>query len=243
VKRRFWISGKDERRRSWLTWLAFPGLIAAYAYGALVLVPRVDAGAIDASIAPAAEQSAVLADIGQIPQEQASSDFGKTDENVVDPLVDAPNSSERAEAVPSAESVQIAAESGEPGPDPCIAAMDAALSNARIEFLSSSVEIVPASRNVISVLAALAHACPGQIVIAGHSDNLGPEDANLQISLARAESVANTFTEFGLDPSRISVQGLGSAQPIADNNTRVGRARNRRIEMFLLTDDSSVSGE
>ena len=121
--------------------------------------------------------------------------------------------------------------------------MDAALSNARIEFLSSSVEIVPASRNVISVLAALAHACPGQIVIAGHSDNLGPEDANLQISLARAESVANTFAEFGLDPNRLSVRGFGSAQPIADNNTRAGRARNRRIEMFLLTDDASFSGE
>jgi OOP family OmpA-OmpF porin len=112
--------------------------------------------------------------------------------------------------------------------------MTAALSNARIEFLSSSVEIVPASRNVISVLAALAHACPGRIQIAGHSDNLGPEEANEQISVARAESVASAFIEFGLEPERLTVVGFGSTVPIADNSTRAGRARNRRIEMSLV---------
>jgi len=122
--------------------------------------------------------------------------------------------------------------------DYCHDAMVAALGNAHIEFLSASAEIVPASRNVVSVLAALAHTCPGRIVVDGHSDNLGPENINEQISLERAQSVVAAFVEFGIEPQRLEARGFGSSRPIADNATAAGRARNRRIEMSLVEQTS-----
>jgi outer membrane protein OmpA-like peptidoglycan-associated protein len=115
--------------------------------------------------------------------------------------------------------------------------MVAALSNARIEFLSASAEIIPASRNVVSVLAALAHTCPGRIVVDGHSDNLGPERINEQISLDRAQAVVDAFVEFGIEPRRLQARSFGSSRPVADNTTAAGRARNRRIEMSLVEDE------
>jgi outer membrane protein OmpA-like peptidoglycan-associated protein len=132
----------------------------------------------------------------------------------------------------------------EPAEDYCHDAMVAALGNARIEFLSASAEIIPASRNVVSVLAALAHTCPGRIVIDGHSDNLGPERINEQISLDRAQAVVDAFAEFGIEPRRLQARGFGSSRPIADNTTAAGRARNRRIEMSLVEDEPpSQTGE
>jgi OOP family OmpA-OmpF porin len=215
VKRRYWIRGKDRARRNWLVWLALPVLAAAFVYGALIALPRVET---DAALVP------VSAD--RVP-------------------VSEPEPESEPEPLPAAETLAQTrpAMETEPRSGACAAAMTAALANARIEFLSSSVEIVPASRNVISVLAALAHACPGRIEIAGHSDNLGPESANQEISAARARSVAGAFIDFGLEPQRLSVRGFGSSQPVADNATREGRARNRRIEMTLLDDPSAGSGE
>lgn len=219
MKRRYWIRGRDRARRNWLVWLAVPGLIAAYMYGALMLVPQVEPDALaPQEVAEVRRSSSV---------ESAAVDAIVVDRDLGEP----PRSSTAETDVLPASDVLPEAESE---PDACVAAMAAALSNARIEFLSSSAEIVPASRNVISVLAALAHACSGRIQIAGHSDNLGPEVINQQISLARAESVASAFIEFGVEPDRLTLLGLGSTQPVADNTTREGRARNRRIEMSLV---------
>jgi len=130
-----------------------------------------------------------------------------------------------------------------PQPDPCDGAMTAALTNARIEFRSASSEILPASRNVMSVLAALAHVCAGDIVIAGHSDNLGPEVVNRQISRERAQAVAAAFAAFGIAPQRLHSSGFGSSRPVADNATQAGRARNRRIEMSFIAEETAKPPE
>ena len=120
-----------------------------------------------------------------------------------------------------------------PRPDGCEAAMSAALASATIEFRSASAQLLPASLRVIEVLAALAHACPGAIVIAGHSDDLGPENFNLSISEERAAAVEQAFMDFGIDAERLTATGYGSSRPVAENTSVVGRARNRRIEMTL----------
>ena len=67
--------------------------------------------------------------------------------------------------------------------------------------------------------------------IDGHTDSVGSDKLNLKLSLARAESVRNyIITKFGIDGSRLSAKGYGSAKPIASNKNAAGKARNRRTE-------------
>jgi len=76
---------------------------------------------------------------------------------------------------------------------------------------------------------------PGrEIVIEGHTDWTGPEEYNMQLSEQRARAVMDYMVENGIDTSRLSTVGYGETQPIAPNDTRDGRARNRRVEMKVL---------
>ncbi|MCL6248894.1 MULTISPECIES: outer membrane protein Omp38 [Acinetobacter] len=66
--------------------------------------------------------------------------------------------------------------------------------------------------------------------IEGHTDNTGPRALNERLSLARANSVKSSLVnEYNVDPARLSTQGFAWDQPIADNNTKEGRAMNRRV--------------
>jgi OOP family OmpA-OmpF porin len=66
-------------------------------------------------------------------------------------------------------------------------------------------------------------------VVSGYSDNLGSEEANLEISRRRAEAAKEYLvTRHGIDPARISTEGRGSADAAYDNSTAEGRAKNRR---------------
>ena len=67
--------------------------------------------------------------------------------------------------------------------------------------------------------------------IVGYSDNVGSEDGNIKMSQMRAESVLNYFVSRGIPKVRFEVSGMGSKNPIADNNTPEGRAKNRRVEI------------
>ena len=66
--------------------------------------------------------------------------------------------------------------------------------------------------------------------IEGHTDNTGPRKLNERLSLARANSVKSALvSEYNIDASRLAAQGFAWDQPIADNNTKEGRAMNRRV--------------
>lgn len=66
--------------------------------------------------------------------------------------------------------------------------------------------------------------------IAGHTDNVGSDQANLALSQKRAQSVVDFLISEGIDPKRLKAQGYGESQPKADNSTPEGRELNRRIE-------------
>jgi outer membrane protein OmpA-like peptidoglycan-associated protein len=228
VSRRFWRRAATAARPGGSAWVAALGLVASFAVGYFVLVPRIEpdvaawigreAGQSDVAAVPVAPAStAAESQPSAVPEARAAAEAGIE--------ADASPQSERPSPVPASA-------------DYCHDAMVAALGNARIEFLSASAEIVPASRNVVSVLAALAHTCPGRIVVDGHSDNLGAESINERISLERAQSVVAAFVEFGIEPQRLEARGFGSSRPLADNATAAGRARNRRIEMSLVEQTS-----
>jgi outer membrane protein OmpA-like peptidoglycan-associated protein len=70
--------------------------------------------------------------------------------------------------------------------------------------------------------------------IEGHTDNVGTAAGNLKMSQMRAESVLNYFVSRGIPKGRFEVVGMGGRDPIADNKTSQGRAKNRRVEIIRI---------
>ncbi|GIU40806.1 membrane protein [Shewanella colwelliana] len=76
----------------------------------------------------------------------------------------------------------------------------------------------------------------GKICLEGHTDAIGEVGFNQQLSVDRALSVEKILVEdYGFSPTRFSIVGHGSEQPIADNQVEAGRALNRRVEFLLET--------
>jgi outer membrane protein OmpA-like peptidoglycan-associated protein len=73
-----------------------------------------------------------------------------------------------------------------------------------------------------------------KIEISGHTDNIGSAPLNSKLSEARAKTVVDYLIQKGIDQSRMAFKGYGSLQPIADNSTPTGRAKNRRVEFKIL---------
>lgn len=72
-----------------------------------------------------------------------------------------------------------------------------------------------------------------EIRIVGHTDSTGSDAVNNPLSFSRAASARDYLVSRGVDSRRIQIDGRGSREPIADNNSDAGRAANRRIEIFL----------
>jgi outer membrane protein OmpA-like peptidoglycan-associated protein len=69
-----------------------------------------------------------------------------------------------------------------------------------------------------------------KLLIVGHTDSRGSDDYNLVLSLKRAKAASGYLASQGIDKARLSYEGRGEREPVADNSTREGRARNRRAE-------------
>jgi outer membrane protein OmpA-like peptidoglycan-associated protein len=70
--------------------------------------------------------------------------------------------------------------------------------------------------------------------IEGHTDSAGRDEVNLVLSQERADAVKRALVERGAGAQRIETVGYGETRPIADNGTRAGRDRNRRMEVYLI---------
>jgi OOP family OmpA-OmpF porin len=104
-----------------------------------------------------------------------------------------------------------------------------------VEFGSDSSELTAPSKISLDATAAeLARHPDMRVEIAGHTSSTGPAEYNQMLSERRAQSVADYLISKGLDADRFTVKGYGESEPIADNATREGRARNRRVEMRIL---------
>lgn len=69
--------------------------------------------------------------------------------------------------------------------------------------------------------------------IVGHTDNIGSSAYNQRLSERRAASMRDFFVKSGIDPAKITIMGMGERSPVADNATRDGRARNRRVVIMF----------
>jgi outer membrane protein OmpA-like peptidoglycan-associated protein len=102
-------------------------------------------------------------------------------------------------------------------------------------FAYNSHALMPVSYPELDKVAELLLANPQlKAEISGHTDNVGGEAFNLELSKKRAESVAVYLAVKGIDRSRITAIGFGASKPIADNSTEEGRTQNRRTEFRLI---------
>ena len=109
------------------------------------------------------------------------------------------------------------------------------IDTAALAFEPNSTSPSPASEPALQALLELLRAHPGHRVrVTGHTDNTGRPQVNLRLSRERAAAVVDWLTSRGIEPGRLIARGYGATQPIADNATESGRARNRRIEISYV---------
>jgi OOP family OmpA-OmpF porin len=104
-----------------------------------------------------------------------------------------------------------------------------------LTFPSGGSDVTAAQQPLLQKLQRAADVFPrSQVVIEGHTDSYGSDDANLALSRRRAEAISAYLTaNLGIQASRISAVGYGETQPIANNDTAQGRERNRRIDVII----------
>jgi outer membrane protein OmpA-like peptidoglycan-associated protein len=100
-------------------------------------------------------------------------------------------------------------------------------------FGSGSASLTAEAQASLRALAAALAGNERRISVEGHTDSQGEDEANLRLSVQRAEAVRRTLEDGGLSPSLLSAGGHGEARPVADNQTAGGRAANRRVEIIV----------
>lgn len=103
-----------------------------------------------------------------------------------------------------------------------------------LSFDSGRYDIKPALHAVLDRFATTLNQNPVTTVrIIGHTDNVGSDAVNNPLSVNRAAATRDYLVSRGVASSRISIDGRGEHEPVADNNTAAGRAKNRRVEIFV----------
>jgi OOP family OmpA-OmpF porin len=95
--------------------------------------------------------------------------------------------------------------------------------------------IKPEGKSKLDDIASKANGVNLEVVIAiGHADSIGSDAYNERLSVRRAESVKAYLVSKGIQANRVYTEGKGEKQPVADNKTRDGRAKNRRVEIEVI---------
>lgn len=111
--------------------------------------------------------------------------------------------------------------------------------NANVLFRPGEADLQPDSLGVLRAVATTLAREPFNLEITGHTDNVpisSPQfPSNWELSAVRASSVVRLFADSGIDPMRLYAIGREASQPVATNATAEGRARNRRVELMILS--------
>jgi ferrous iron transport protein B len=106
---------------------------------------------------------------------------------------------------------------------------------ANLQFDTRKATLQPSSQAQLHRIARMLSAYPNaKAIIAGHTDNIGNSGRNKRLSQARAETVLRELTRIGVDASRLEARGYADERPVASNDTKAGRAKNRRISLGLM---------
>ncbi len=115
----------------------------------------------------------------------------------------------------------------------CQKLIDKLMANNTIVFASASSQIRPVAFGMLDRLAQSASVCPLKIRVTGHTDTTQAESADPSLSQARADAVVTYLSGKGVTRKRLAAIGAGADQPVGDNNTLAGQAKNRRIEITV----------
>jgi OOP family OmpA-OmpF porin len=125
-----------------------------------------------------------------------------------------------------------------PPPPPAKIVLDEAV----LHFANGKADVDAAGSTAIQKVAESLKAYPGDysLVVTGHTSSVGSKAFNKTLSKRRADAVANVLVGSGIPSSRISTAGMGPDKPIADNKTKEGQAKNRRVEIDVKVSDGKA---
>jgi peptidoglycan-binding protein ArfA len=137
---------------------------------------------------------------------------------------------------PSAPSAPAPPPAPAPGGGPCamLQADITALLKTPINFQTDGFSLTPASQQQLKQIADKLTACPDpKVSVVGHTDNSGNDAINVPLSNNRAKAVADYLVSQGVVGNRVTSKGVGSAAPVAPNDTAAGNAQNRRVAITV----------
>jgi outer membrane protein OmpA-like peptidoglycan-associated protein len=101
-------------------------------------------------------------------------------------------------------------------------------------FRSGSFELLPGARERLAKVSGIVLAYPTlHVTVEGHTDSVGTDEYNQQLSERRAQAVRDYFVQEGINQAAVEAHGYGKSEPIATNDTPEGRQQNRRVELIL----------
>lgn len=101
-------------------------------------------------------------------------------------------------------------------------------------FAFDSFELSEEAKSILDKIIPVIEEIPDtKIKIVGHTDNIGEKSYNMNLSLNRAKAVGEYLVNGGIIRANITESGKGFSQPVADNKTEDGRAKNRRVELYI----------
>jgi OOP family OmpA-OmpF porin len=120
-----------------------------------------------------------------------------------------------------------------PAASPIAAAKVTLNADALFDFDKSVLK--PAAKASLDSLAGKVKSLTLEVIVAvGHTDSIGTDAYNQKLSIRRAEAVKKYLVSQGIEAKRIYVEGKGESQPVADNKTAEGRAKNRRVQIEAI---------
>lgn len=202
-----------------------------------------EAAAVDPQ--PEMDDAELSAEAGEedAPSAESQPEIGATAERVVE-MLDEPDEGESGEALAdeTVAPVLTAEDDEQTALDLCREQAANYMADRSILFGSGSARLAAESEADLAGLAEIFAVCPSApVYVEGHTDADGGAEANLVLSLSRAEAVVDALVDLGIDPQRLYAVGYGASLPIESNATAAGKAQNRRI-VFSFEDAAGTEG-
>ena len=136
-------------------------------------------------------------------------------------------------AAPAPAAPAAAAPAAKPAPAPAMATKVTYAADAFFDF--DKAVLKPAGKAKLDDLVSKVKGINLEVIIAvGHTDSVGSDAYNQKLSVRRSEAVKAYLVSKGIEKNRVYTEGKGEKQPVADNKTKEGRAKNRRVEIEVI---------